>query len=81
MQKRMRCKAEGEAKYRSNLGVVRILANPTTKQLASFCAPPPRHGYLLILYMASLAAELRSAFILPKFQAKVRSTQRPVVLT
>ena len=78
MQKRMRCKAEGEAKYRSNLSVVRILANPTTKQLASFCAPP-RH--LLILYMASRAAELRSAFILPKFQAKVRSTQRPVVLT
>ena len=37
--------------------------------------------YLLMLYIASRAAELRSAFILPKFQAKVRSTQRPVVLT
>ena len=38
MQKRMRCKAEGEAKYRSNLMVVGILANPTTKQVA-FSAP------------------------------------------
>ena len=38
MQKRMRCKAEGEVQYRSNLPVVRIWTNPTTKQIA-FSAP------------------------------------------
>ena len=38
MQKRMKCKADGEAKYRSNLMVVRILANYPTKQFA-FSAP------------------------------------------
>ena len=43
MKKKMGCKADGEAKYRSNLSVVRILANPTTKQIASFCAPSPAH--------------------------------------
>ena len=31
MQKRMGCKALIEAKYRSNLMVVRISANPTTQ--------------------------------------------------
>ena len=34
----MRCKADGEAKYRSNLMVVRILARRPTKQIASPCA-------------------------------------------
>ena len=32
----MKCKAEGEAKYRSDLTVVRILANPTTQQFAFY---------------------------------------------
>ena len=34
MQKRMGCKAECEVQYRSNLWVVRIWTNPTTKQTA-----------------------------------------------
>lgn len=38
MQKRMGCKADGEAKYRSNLLVVRILARHPTQQTA-FSAP------------------------------------------
>ena len=35
MKKKMGCKADGEAKYRSNLSVVRILARHPTKQFAS----------------------------------------------
>ena len=38
MKKKMGCKAGGEAKYRSNLSVVRILANRPTKQ-AAFSSP------------------------------------------
>ena len=34
MKKRMECKAPGEVKYRSNLMVVRILTNRSTKQTA-----------------------------------------------
>ena len=40
MQKWMGCKAEGEVQYRSNLMVVRIWTNPTTKQRA-ISAPRP----------------------------------------
>ena len=36
MKKKMGCKAGGEAKYRSNLSVVRILANRPTKQTAFY---------------------------------------------
>ena len=40
MKKKMRCKAQVEVKYRSNLSVVRILTKPATKQTA-FYSPPP----------------------------------------
>ncbi len=40
MKKKMGCKALGEAKYRSNLMVVRILARRVTRQTA-FYAPRP----------------------------------------
>ena len=43
MQKRMGCKADGEAKYRSNLLVVRILARHPTQSDRLFCAPPYRY--------------------------------------
>ena len=36
MKKKMGCKADGEAKYRSNLSVVRILARHPTKQTAFY---------------------------------------------
>ena len=35
----MECKAHGEAKYRSNLMVVRILARRATKQSAFYSVP------------------------------------------
>ena len=38
MKKKMRCKADGEVKYRSNLMVVRILTRHPTKQIA-FSSP------------------------------------------
>ena len=36
MKKRMRCKADGEDEYRSNLSVVRISSNHPTKQIAFY---------------------------------------------
>ena len=39
MKKRMGCKADGEAKYRSNLTVVRILARHPTLSDRLFFAP------------------------------------------
>ena len=36
MKKKMRCKAHGEAKYRSNLMVVRILERRATQQIAFY---------------------------------------------
>ena len=41
MKKKMGCKADDEAKYRSNLSVVRILARHPTKQTA-FYSPRSR---------------------------------------
>ncbi len=40
MKKKMGCKAHGEAKYHSNLMVVRILASRATQQTA-FYSPRP----------------------------------------
>ncbi len=42
MKKKMECKAHGEAKYRSNLMVVRILANRATQSDRFFFAPIER---------------------------------------
>ena len=52
MKKKMGCKADGEAKYRSNLTVVRILARHPTKQTA-FYSPRPVVKEVMILSSSS----------------------------
>ena len=50
----MGCKAHGEAKYRSNLMVVRILANRATQQTAFYL---PRIPYLDNIFVIGSATD------------------------